>query len=1148
MPRVVPPVTALRLSMLLGSGLVCFCPGLLDLALAQDHRATIGGQVTDPQGAALPTAVISATHVDTNTSTETRTNTDGAYSLTQLRPGTYRLAVQHAGFAPFARDGIILQTADKVTIDITLALGSLEDRVTVVGALTSVETNRSAIAQTLEHKRLTDLPLNGRQVYMLLQQMPGTLFVQKRFGSTGFSGTRAFDANGAVSIHGSRSHNNEFLIDGAPTSAIGNWQLAPLIDAIEELTVQTSSVDASYGRTSGGIVNMTMKAGTNALRGSGIFVYRGNALDANTTQNNRLGIGNEGHAYADYGGMLGGPLIRNRTFFMGSYHGFAENIPFPRTTTVPTARERLGDFSQTFNALGQPVVIYDPLTTRPDPLKPGQFIRDPFPDNRIPVERLSPAALALLSYYPQPNNAGDPFTRRGNFAASPNIARYRYNAYFGRVDHTFTDRHRLSISNASNWGQEQRNSSGLPIPAKRGDFPKKRHHYLTTIDDVYAAGDRTVINIRASFDRFIDDNPRDYAFLTDNLGITTPFGVVRPAQFPQIHVEGYESLFPSASVQDANQIASLHGSIARTAGRHVIKMGGEVRAYRLSRVNFGDGNGRFQFQRAFTQRDPLFGDNDTGSGLASFLLGDAGPESWVDVNAISSRRYVYFSTYVQDDWQVTPKLTVNMGLRYDVQRPPAERFDRQVVGFDESSPSPLQVPGLDLRGGLLFAGRDGQPGAPYATYRLAFQPRLAVSYRARERLVLRGNYGRSFLPLTGERQERIIQTGFSQRTSLVSSVQTGVPFNTLDRPFPDGILQPANGGLGLATNIGGGFDILSKHFRVPFTDQWMAGVSFDLPGAITVDAAYVGNKTRRLSTRREMNRWPKSEQDKAIARLGGRVDYLVELVPNPLAGRAPGTFLDNASVSRSQLLRPYPQFGAIFVDRLDNGWSDYQAFELAVNRRFLNGIQFSTSYAFMRRREALEYQNPYDEDPILALAPEDQPHRLSMMLLWELPFGRGAQGRIARLIQGWQVNVLGEIESGRPMPLPANGVLRQDSVRLPSGQQSLDRWFDNSTSRNPRPDGSYAWDVLPLNDYRTTLPRTGDVRLPTAPQWALSLFKNTRLAGVMTQVGFEAFNAFNSPIYGEPSSTNVNDFPFGRIVADQINFPRQVQLRFRVWF
>src|SRR4029078_12389890 len=241
--------------------------------------------------------------------------------------------------------------------------GALEETVTVTAGLSEVESNQSVLSQTMDNKKVSELPLTGRQVSMLLQLTSGTLFTQQQFGASGFSGTRAWDVNGSVTIHGSRTGNNEFLIDGASNAGTGGWSYAPPVDAIEEFKVDTASTDASYGRTSGGVVNLTPKAGTNVLHASGTALFRGTALDSNAIQNTLNNISNEGHQYADGEAMVSGPIQRGKTFFMGGYQGFYEEIPFPSTTTVPTDLQRAGDFSQTFNASGALVPILDTLST-----------------------------------------------------------------------------------------------------------------------------------------------------------------------------------------------------------------------------------------------------------------------------------------------------------------------------------------------------------------------------------------------------------------------------------------------------------------------------------------------------------------------------------------------------------------------------------------------------------------------------------------------------------------------------------------------------------------------------------------------------------------------------------------------------------------
>lgn len=1137
---------------------------------AQEIRATLTGHVTDQQGGLLPGVTLMATDIDTNVSFEATTDSTGSYTIPQLQPGPYRLTAALQGFKTFIREGMTLHTAETAKVDLQLSLGALEETITVVAALSNVESNQSTLAQTMENKRVSELPLNGRQVYQLLQLTAGTQFTQTTFGSTGFSGTRAWDTTGNISIHGSRTGNNEFLIDGGTNAATGGWQYAPPVDAIQEFKVQTASVDASYGRTSGGVVNMTLRPGTNSLHGTGFGFYRGDALDANSTQNNRNGIPHRDHRFVDGGGVVGGPIRHDRTFFMASYQGFNENIPFPRTDTVPTDLERTGDFSQTFNSSGQLVTIYDPLTTRPDPTRPGRFIRDPFPGNRIPSNRFSPVALALLNFVPRANVAGEALTQANNYAASPNLGLYRYNSYLARIDHLFSDRHRLFVTNSANWGVEFRNQNGFPIPSLRGNWPKHRNHYLVAIDDVYTLSPKTLLNARVSYDRFNDFNPIDYAALTNSLGFQTPFQSVAP-QYPYVTIQGYQDFFPSTYQQSLNNIVSAQASLSRNQGSHFVKLGGDVRTYRLDRVNLGDGNGRYDFSRGFTQRDPQVTDSASGDAFASFLMGDASGGG-VDINASSSRRYPYYALFIQDDWKPTARLTLNLGLRWDYQSPVTEAGDLQTVGFDPTAPSPFQVPGLALKGGLLFAGVNGNPDRPYRPDYTNFQPRLGVSYRLRERIIARANYGRSYLPLTGDREEGINQTGFSRRTSIISSVQTGIPFNTLDRPYPEGLLQPFNSSLGLATNIGSGISFLNPDFKVPYVDLWMAGVSLELPGKFGVDLAYVGNRSRKLPINGlAINEVPLAERQKAIEALGGNASYLSELVPNPFAGLVPGTILNNTTVSRGQLLRPYPQFQGITMDRVNAGAAQYDGLEVSVNRRLAQGFVAVVSYTYSRQyEEGVQSQgatttttspstnagylnNGFDPAPWRALSGVDRPHRFAVTALYDLPIGNGRligrnlTGVVNRVAGGWQVNVIGEVQSGTPTVAP-NGVLLSPSAALPAGQQTLDHWFDNSTAANPRPDGTYAWAPLQPNAFRTLTVRLSDVRDPTAAQWAFSLFKNLSInQHVSAQLRVEMFNAFNTPIYAAPDTT-LSSPRFGRITPDQINFPRQTQLGLRVLF
>lgn len=1132
-------------------------------ARAQQFKANVTGTVVDAQGAVVPGVTVTVTNTDTNVSVDTVTEKDGVFSVKDVVPGKYKLTASLTGFKTFVREGIVLHTAETANIQVKLDVGNLEETVTVSAGLSEVETNQSVLSQTMDNKKVSELPLNGRQVYMLTQLTSGTLFTQQTFGATGFSGTRAWDVNGSLSIHGSRTGNNEFLIDGASNAGTGGWTYAPPVDAIEEFKVDTASTDASYGHTSGGVVNLTLRSGTNELHGSATSLFRGTALDSNQIQNILNHISNKGHTYADVEGMLSGPIRRNKTFFMGGYQGYYEEIPFPSTVTVPTSLQRAGDFSQTFNAAGQLIPIFDPLTTSCN--AQGVCTRQQFANNQIPANRINPVAAALLPYIPQQNTAGT-ITGNNDFIASPNLGHYRYNSYLTRIDQQFSSRHRLSISNSGNWGTERRDENSLPPPALRSDnWPTHRNHYLATGDDNLTIGSRTLLNTRFSFDRFDEPHPKQYGPLGSiTLPFKTPFQLTPEAWWPNINMSGYANMFAQGFRETLNDIWSAQSTVSRTMGAHLVKAGAEYRLYRMVRKNVGNQNGTYAFNSGFTQRNPLQGDG-SGNAFASFLLGYPSSGS-VDVNAESDQHYPTYNLFVQDDWKLNPRTTINLGLRWEYQSPVTEKQNRQTVGYDPTAANPFQLPAGTInpatgqpygtfRGGLSYAGVNGNSRSPYGSDWKDFQPRVGLTYRVNDWISARGNYGRSYLALTaccfGVQQD-----GFSQTTSIiVNGPATGVPITTLDSPFPTGqFLQPVGNTLGLATTNGQGFSFRNPDFKVPHGDQWMAGVNLELPGKIGLDVAYVGSRVNGLPVTRNINLIPESEREKGIARLGGNPAYLSQTFPNPLAGLLPGTPLNAATLTRNDLLRPNPLFQGINEDFLDIGYSTYEALEMSANKRLSHGLLTNVTYTWSQRRQATSLLNPYDAKPFEDLDPNDRPQRVTIAALYNLPFGPGqrfgggTKGAVAHLIEGWQYNVIGEITSGTPIGMSGSAV--PVATHFAIADQSLAKWFDTSTRANPRPDGTFAWDTnIGANDFRQSRLFLPDVRQDSKPQWSMSFFKNTRAGGTMTiQFRAEVFNVFNTRLYGAPISTDPTNANFGVVSNSQINFPRTGQLGLRLMF
>jgi hypothetical protein len=442
--------------------------------IAQESRGTILGRVTDPDGGVLPGAAVVVTNENTGVASRTVTQSDGAYAVRFLVPGTYRVEVEMAGFNKFVRSGITLAIGQNATVNVQLRLGNINETVEVRGEASLLETSTGALGQVIDRELVEDMPLNGRMVFMLNRVAGGVNWQVPTFGATGTSGLRPFDNQGgsAWSLNGGRIATNEFLLDGAPDSTRGRFNFSPPVDSVEEVKIQTNTFDAQYGRTGGGIVNITLKTGTNELHGRAWNFYKNDVLNANNALNNTLGQPRPPYIANQYGALVSGPIRKNRTFFMGAFEGLRERVPFPITTSVPTELETRGDFSRSG------ITIYDPLTTR---MVDGRLVRDPFPGNVIPPDRIEPIALAILQQvYPLPNVPGQ---RLNNFANPVNKGRYDYDAELVRFDHHFSGASKTFLTFYRNHRDEFRSNNGLQGTfANQGQWPQTRENHGGILD------------------------------------------------------------------------------------------------------------------------------------------------------------------------------------------------------------------------------------------------------------------------------------------------------------------------------------------------------------------------------------------------------------------------------------------------------------------------------------------------------------------------------------------------------------------------------------------------------------------------------------------------------------------------------------------
>src|SRR5262245_35465165 len=492
---------------------------------AQDFRATVGGLVTDQNKQAVAGAVVRATRVDTNETKAVRTTSEGRYSIPYLNPAIYNIEVTANGFQTLKREGITLRVADKLDLPLQMTVGQVSETVTVTGQQEVLETGSADRGSVFDPVRVQELPLNGRQTYMLMSLTPDVIFTQEQFGSSGFSGTRGWDVNSSYKINGARAGENLFLLNGAPISDTGGtWQLAPNVEAVQEFKVMTNTYDAAYGRFGGGVVNTTLRSGSNNWHGNDFEYWRNRILDANSFQSN---FANRPKAYQNQhhlGGIIRGPIRKDKDFIFVSFEGWQEVIPFPALSSAPPTVLRDG---QHFTDLG--VKIYDPLTTHVCGTKPGEtsavcqgqtYIRDQFPGNVIPANRISPIGQKILSFYPGPNISNQN-ALNNNFVGNSH-GRYHYEQPMVRWDHVFSDRDKFHAVYTYQNGYEYRDSTGFGKPAANGNTDNERRDINLILAWTHVLSPTSVLDVRGSFGRFTQITPgySDLDLKASSIGMT----------------------------------------------------------------------------------------------------------------------------------------------------------------------------------------------------------------------------------------------------------------------------------------------------------------------------------------------------------------------------------------------------------------------------------------------------------------------------------------------------------------------------------------------------------------------------------------------------------------------------------------------------
>jgi hypothetical protein len=1124
--------------------------------IGQEFRATIVGRVTDNSDAIIAGAQVVVTNTETNTNTTTATTGTGDFVVPALQPGRYRITVHHPGFKSYVRDGILLQVQDRPTIDVKLNPGDIATSVTIVAEAPLLETTTASRGEVVSQREVADMPLNGRNVFTLATLTAGVIFTE-RGAANSFIRTTGMDAMSAMSVSGGEARNNETVIDGVPVAGgNGTIQYVPSVEATQEFKVQTNSFDAELGRFTGGVINATTKAGTNRVHGVGYEFMRNsvfNARDTFATEKPQFG-------YNLFGGSLGGPVYipklyngKNRTFFFMNYEGSREGVPRSANYSVPTAAQRIGDFSATYTRQSDgsalPLTIYDPDTTH---LVGKNSIREAFPGNRIPASRINPVAANTMKFYPLPNIQGDPITDANNWRMAYKDS-VRDDGAVVRFDHRISDRHQIFGRYSYRYSFVGANNVN-PMNILLGTINERPSHGFS-IDDTYTLNPTTILNIRAGMSRLSQFNPANsYGFDATTMGFAPDFvNSLDVKAFPTFTITGYQTLGRVPLNLNAYDTYSLRGGVTKVTGGHSLRIGAEARVLR-SNINSpaSDATGKFTFNNAFTRGpNASKASTTTGSSLASLLLGVAASGS-VSKTAGDSGQVPYYGLYIQDDWRLTPTVTLNLGLRYEWEGLNTERHDRYNRGFYFAADSPIAEAAraayalspiaeiaanqFQVKGGVGFAGLNGESRGVTDQDLNNIAPRIGLAWRPLPRTAIRAGYG-IFYGATSQLSE--LKQGFSQSTPFSASLNEGLtPEHRLSNPYPNGVLSPAGASLGLMTYVGQSASFVDLDRQNPAAHQFQFGVQHELKGGVLVEATYAGNITHALPVSVALDDYPKQYRDSAYEEyLATGSNPLLTSVANPFYGLIEIGTLSGKTTTRGQLLKPYPQFTGLTNVNRSIGSSRYDSFQLKFTKRMSKGFSFRGSYTNSKTLTRTRYLNAQDTELVKEPTAYDIPQRLVISGTWELPFGHGrssggAKGLAAKLIKGWQFNVIYMANSGIPLAITgAESVGR--SAKLDSSERTIWKWFDTSAFR--------LRDTL---EYVRTA-RLPDVRSHGRNNFNTSLFRTIAITEKLKlQIRAESFNTFNRPEYEVPDMT-FGGPAFGTISTSNI-FARQLQFGSRI--
>jgi hypothetical protein len=1115
---------------------------LPSLAIAQTSTG-ITGRVTDQTGAVIQKAIVIAHNELTNEDLTTVSTSTGDFSFPGLKPGLYDVSATAPGFDTAKEVAIHLELDATVTVKLALKPGAAKESVVVKADEIQLDQARADRGVVFSQDELEQAPLNSGNPLLLANTEPGVYFN----GCVSCGWVRPFD-NGAInqfSNNGQGSDTNDFQFDGSPDNAnsfgLRDIGYVPPTASIQEMKFISNPYDAQYGHTGGGVFDIVSKYGTNNLHGQVYENARRTALDANSHYNDNpvIDLPKTSDVRNQYGFEVDGPLViphfyngRNKAFFEAQLEIYSMNTPLSGIDTVPALSPgsttqtvaQTGDFSQDYywnGTANAPITIYDPLTEN---TAGGCDCRQPFPNNQIPTTRLNSTAEAILSYLPLPNRPTPAMESLGtDDYAWQATGTDRFKNVVARIDQTFSDKDKAYIRFA--WDKRVQNYgdpgeyNGIAGPGESGVFPLVRQNHFFTTDWTHTFNSNSLFDLHASFTRYAYAQNQGYSpfdLSKIGLGSLTLPGIT--PTFPQIDMNGY-TVFGNNANNGGTKV-TITDTIAAMPmwtyvhGAHTIKAGLDYRWMRASNYTAGTSSGYFYVDSEWTQQyswgwtGPQGGDS-----VASMVLGtmDApgqnGQTSNINIAPNQFFSYPYFAPFVQDDWKVNRKLTLNLGVRWDLQGPPSEANNKMVGAFNTTSPNPVisqltsPLPGgMTLVGGNTYAGVNGQPRTLFNWSLLALQPRVGFAYSLDQKTVIRGGIGSSYVQFPGQG----FSQGFSQSTAYDASNSNGLfpDGNSLTNPFPT-IAQPAGASLGLLNSLGDSFGVSNRYFKLPGVVNYSFGAERQVTNHMTVDLSYVGSSGFHLdssdninhiseafaaSCNLEMGATPATYQN-CISAPSAATASNPEWVTNPFlnapafstaaTGNGNG-YYTNPVLSASIYTTPYPQFGAITQTEQNRGETQFNSLQAVVIHRWSNAFTAHGSFVWAKTIDSGYWNDEVYRIPQHYLDLGNRKWRFTANTDWHIPVGKGRAllGNADRLVDslagGWIMGTTYYYEAGTAVGVPSSleivhtqhyGIHRTVEAGVPLIRQSTNcvGWYDPTPSN-----GDPAYTLEPEQGTNTT--------------------------------------------------------------------------------